>query len=365
MNRLPSLLAALCLLTMAGLQASPDDAARIEKTWKLEMEKWSLEARLATTPEQREQVLKSRPDIAAAARKMWQAIGPSIHQPWTLPHVAWFIHATPGLVTTQENGSSKPMFAEQIETILTTIEKRHLDSPGLTPVCLALASTPNPRSLSILEKIQAKHPDQKIQGVAALSAALILKSFGDDPELLRKRITHLRKAIIQSSDVDFGGTTVAKLAEEELYIILYLSKGRLAPLLNGKDSAGRPINLADHRGKVVILLFWNSTMPDAGKVIEITRELEQKFANRPVKIIGVNNDALKKLRELESDGTVTWQNFHDPDQKLAQEFRVAAQPLVYILDRSHKIQYRGAPGSFVELTAEALLADESPAKENR
>ncbi len=365
MKALPPILAAICLTTMAALQASPEEANRIEKTWKLEVEQWSLETRLATTPEQRAKALKSQPDLADYSRRMWRVIGPALNQSWTLPHAAWFMRATPALVSTDKDGSTQPMFARENDLILSTIEKHHLDSPDLTPVCLALAAIPNPRSLSILEKIQAKHPDKKIQGVAALGAAIILKSFGDDAALIRKRLTYLRKAITESFDVDLGGTTVAKLAEDELYIIRFLTKGRVAPNLTGKDSAGRPLSLSEHRDKVVILLFWNSTMPEADRVIEITREIEGKFANRPLSIIGVNNDPLEKLRSLEADGTVTWKNFSDPDQKLAREFRVAARPLVLVLDRSQKIQYTGTPGSFVELTADALLAEEKPVAKPR
>ena len=38
----------------------------------------------------------------------------------------------------------------------------------------------------------------------------IIAGLGDDGEIMRKRLTYLRKAIIQSSDVELGGITVAK-----------------------------------------------------------------------------------------------------------------------------------------------------------
>ena len=219
----------------------------------------------------------------------------------------------------------------------------------------------DPRSLAILEKIQANHPDKKIQGVAALGAAMILKTLGDDADLMRKRLTYLRKAIIQSSDIEVGGTTVAKLAEDELYIIRFLTKGRVAPDLIGTDSGGRPLKLSDHKGKVVLLLFWSSTILEADRVIQITAEMVKKFQGRPFVVIGVNHDPLEKLRSLEADGIVTWPNFSDPANKLAAEYRVGSWPLVYVLDGERKIHYSGAQGSFAELTAEALLAGPTPA----
>ena len=203
---------------------------------------------------------------------------------------------------------------------------------------------------------------------------------------MRKRLTALRKAIIQSSDVVIGssrrivgtrfvedgvegivaggGTTVAKLAEDELYIIQHLSKGRIAPDLIGVDSGGRPLKLSDHKGKVIVLLFWNNTMPEGIQVVKITAAMARKFQSRPFIVIGVNSDTLKELRDLEADSTIPWINFSDPTNKLAEQYRVGVRPLVYVVDGERKIHYAGAPGSFAELTADALLSEmKPPAKE--
>ncbi|NJM37298.1 MAG: redoxin domain-containing protein [Akkermansiaceae bacterium] len=91
--------------------------------------------------------------------------------------------------------------------------------------------------------------------------------------------------------------------------------------------------------------------------MEITNAMQTKFARKPLEIIGVNNDPLQKLRTLQADKLVPWTNFTDPENKLAKEYRVGIWPLVYVLDGERKIHYAGAPGSFVELTADALLAE--------
>lgn len=361
MNHLSRLLAVMSVLLAAPAMAAPADAQRIEKKWQLTMDQWALETRVATTPEARTKVWNARPDPAPFARQMWEVIGPALDEEWALEPAAWFLRVAPGLLTTHPDGSTAPTFAKEIDAIRKAVETRHLKSPKLVPMCMALAATQDPRSLALLEKIQAGHPDPKIQGVAALAAAMILKTLGDDPELARKRLTDLRKAIIQSADVDLGGTTVAKLAQDELYIIRYLSKGRIAPDLVGTDSGGRPLKLSDHRGKVIVLLFWTSNMPEAARVVQITAATAKKFQGRPFVVIGVNPDPLEKLRALEADGTIPWSNFSDPSNKLSAEYRVGSWPLVYVLDGERKIHYAGAPGSFTELTAEALLSETQPA----
>ena len=363
MHRLSCLITLTFLLTFTHAIAAPADAQRIQKSYQLAMEKWALETRIAATPAEQAKVWSTRPDAVPFAKQMWDCIGQFLDQEWTLEPAAWFLSITPGLLAANENGSPTAIFTKENETIRKVLETQHLNSLKLIPVCAALAASSDPRSLAVLEKIQSANPDPKTQGVAALGAAMQLKTLGDDGEIMRKRLTYLRKAIIQSSDVEFGGVTVAKRAEDELYIIRFLTKGRVAPDLVGEDSAKRPLSLAANQGKVIILLFWNSNLPDAKRVIEITAATQLKFAGRPLVVIGVNNDPAEKLRSLQADNTVTWPNFSDPENKLAREYRVGSWPLVYVLDGERKIHYAGAPGSFVELTAEALLAEAKPAAE--
>jgi peroxiredoxin len=360
MNVLRRLIPLLCLLVFSHAQASPSEAQAIQKSYQAAMDKWAQELRIATTADERAKIWNDRPNVVNYAKNMWAAIGSSLDQDWTLGPAAWFLRTTGALFATDAQGVSALVFAKENEAIRQAVESDHLKNPKLIPMCSALAVSPNPRSLAILEKIQGNHPDPKTQGVAALGAALQLKSLGDDGEIMRKRLTYLRKAIIQSSDIELDGSTVAKIAEDELHVIRYLTKGRIAPDLVGVDSAGRPLSLAANQGKIIILLFWNSNMQDAKQVMDITNSLVTKFKGRPLVVLGVNNDPETALRALEANDTVTWQNFSDPDNKLAREYRIGSWPTVFVLDGQRKIHYSGAPGSFAELTAEALLAEAKP-----
>lgn len=361
MQRMNRLIAAISLLLAAESTASPAEARAIQQSWDQAMKSWSAQAAAATTPEARAQLAANRPDPADFARKIWENIGSSLGEPWTLEPAAWFLLATRGLTATTD-GASKPAFTEEAAAIRRAVETHHLTSPGLIPMCMALSTATDPLSLSILEKIESGHPDPKTRGVAAFAGSLILKSLGDAPEIMRKRLAKLRKAIIESSDVEFQGTTIAKLAEDELYQIRFLTKGRTAPDLTGTDSAGRPLKLSDTAGKVVMLLFWSATLPEADRVIQITTDTLAKFKDRPFVVLGVNSDPIEKLRTMEGDGTVNWRNFSDPENKLAAEYRIGSRPWVFILDGERKIQYSGTPGSFAEITAEALLSEAKPAE---
>ena len=247
------------------------------------MDKWALEMRIATTPEERAKVWAARPDAATFARQMWDAIGSSLDQEWTWNPPPGSCAPPPSLTTTDADRVHRARLRQG--------KRRHPqggrdpspEKPQAHPHVLRARRRPNPRSLNLLEKIQATHPDPKTQGVAALAAALQLKTLGDDGEIMRKRLTYLRKAIIQSSEVDLDGVTVAKLAEDELYIIRFLTKGRTAPDLVGVDSANRPLSLDANKGKVIVLLFWNSTMQEGNRVVEVTNKLVEnsKAARSP------------------------------------------------------------------------------------
>jgi peroxiredoxin len=347
-------------LLAAESQASPAEAKRIMQAWDSAVANWSLEMRAAATPQAHAAVLAKRPDRLAEARRMWQQIGNALDQEWTIEPAAWFLRLTPGLVEARPDGSNAAAFTAETQQVLQAVETQHLKSPKLMPMGMALAASGNPRALPILEKIQTGNPDPRIQGVAAMATAMVLKSLGEDPELMRKRLTCLRKAIIDASDVDLGGITVAKLAEDELYIIRHLTKGRVAPDLVGTDSANRPLKLSDEAGRIVMLFFWNSAMNELDHVIAMTHKIRQRFEGRPVTVLGVNLDPLEKLRALEGDQTVTWRNISDPAGKLASAYRVNSLPLVYVLDGERRIHFSGTPGSFAELTMEALLSELKP-----
>jgi peroxiredoxin len=50
---------------------------------------------------------------------------------------------------------------------------------------------------------------------------------------------------------------VGEKARGELYAIRHLAVGCQAPELAGEDQDGKPLALADYRGKVVLLYFWS------------------------------------------------------------------------------------------------------------
>ena len=350
----------LCLLILVPsiVVATPDGAERIKRSHELSSKQFVLESKLAATPEARQALLGKRPDTRRAAGMLWEQIGRSLQETWTIPYAAYFLEISRGLAVADENGNPREAFAKERAAVLKTISANHLKTPGITSFVIALVDAGDPQSLPILEKIIDQNPDEKVQGVAALGAALLLKSLGDEPELMKKRLTYLRTAIIQAADQEIGERSVADIASDELYVIRFLVKGREAPPLSGADVGGRMVKISDFRGKILVLLFWDAKSADTDRVIQLTNQLNEKYTGQPVVVLGVTPEDVARIRTLQADGSISWNNIHDPSDKLAQEYKIASRPAVFVLDQKGVIEFTGLPGSFVELTVDALLVGE-------
>lgn len=307
-----------------------------------------LQMKLAETPEAREALLAKRPDARRTASLLWAEISGSLREAWTIPYASYFLEIT--------RGATAEAFVRERQLINQTILANHLRAPGISAFAIALVDNGDPKSLPVLEQIIEENPDKTVQGVAALGASLLLKNLGDAPELMKKRLTYLRTAIIQAADQKIGERSVADIASDELYVIRFLIKGREAPALSGADVGGRIVKLSDFRGKIVVLLFWDAKAQETDKMIELTNRLVEKYKGQPVSVLGVTPEDLGRIRTLQADGSILWNNISDPADKLAAEYRIGVRPAVFVLDKKGVIQFNGLPGSFVELTVDALLA---------
>ena len=336
---------------------SPALANGIRQEYKGKVELWTLSLQAATTAEAQAKIWGERPDASAYAQKMWAAIKGSLDQDWTLEQGGWLLKLVCSMPAENMRAEVKPFRAEVIKSIVDSVVKTHVRSAKLSPMCMGLLAIGDSNALKLLEKIEKENPDRKVQGVAALAVAILLEDLSDDPGTMKRRLTLIRKAIIESADVEIDGVTVAKLAEDQLYVIRYLSKGRVAPDLEGADVTGAKLKLSDFSGKVILLLFWNTAANDCERILEIHRNMVKKMAGKPFVLLGVSNDSVGSLRALEGEELVTWRNFCDVNNSLAMQYRILGRPLIFVLDKERKIQYVGNPGTFAELTADALILD--------
>jgi hypothetical protein len=85
----------------------------------------------------------------------------------------------------------------------------------------------------------------------------------------------------------------------------------------------------------------------------------QQFKSKPFVLLGVNSDPREKLDAIMKNQTVTWRSFWDggdPRGPIAREFNVMGWPMVYVIDRKGKIQFKGHHEEVDDLLAK--LVDE-------
>lgn len=69
--------------------------------------------------------------------------------------------------------------------------------------------------------------------------------------------------------------------------------GKPAPPIVGKDLDGKPFNLADYRGQVVLLAFWASWSLPAAEELATFEKIFETYKGQGLKVVTVNVDAMQ------------------------------------------------------------------------
>ncbi|WP_165064561.1 sigma-70 family RNA polymerase sigma factor [Paludisphaera rhizosphaerae] len=143
-----------------------------------------------------------------------------------------------------------------------------------------------------------------------------------------------------------------------------LSIGKLAPDVSGVDMDGRPINLSDHRGRVVALAFWD---PNAVRGIPDLVKLAEKMKGRPFDVLGVcddeNVEEAKKVAQVQS---MNWPNIVGEGRKIAERFHIEDSLIrLFIIDQEGIIRGRSiyATGVNPKLLEDLVAEAEAKAKD--
>ena len=119
-----------------------------------------------------------------------------------------------------------------------------------------------------------------------------------------------------------------------------LSTGAAAPAFQLESLAGKPVNLADYRGKVVLLNFWASWCGPCRKEMPILEQLFKQYQAKGVTLVGVNvepnsDDARKWLKST----PVSFPILFDRDSAVSKLYEVQGMPNTVILDRKGRVRY--------------------------
>ncbi|MFE7811203.1 TlpA family protein disulfide reductase [Streptomyces sp. NPDC057433] len=131
-----------------------------------------------------------------------------------------------------------------------------------------------------------------------------------------------------------------------------------APDLSGKTVEGEHLDVADFRGKVVVLNVWGSWCNPCRAEAKYFAKVSEDYADQDVQFVGINtrDTSTGSARAFEEDFGITYPSLYDPTGKLMLRFEKGtlnpqAIPSTLILDRDGKVAAR----SLTALSEERLL----------
>lgn len=117
---------------------------------------------------------------------------------------------------------------------------------------------------------------------------------------------------------------------------------RQSPPVQSTLLAGGEFNLADHRGKVVILDFWATWCAPCIRMLPGVNQLAEEYKNKEVVVVGINQDAsaaFEKVRKFVSDKALTMPTVLDPGGTIGRSFGANKIPLTVIIDKDGVVRY--------------------------
>jgi thiol-disulfide isomerase/thioredoxin len=140
--------------------------------------------------------------------------------------------------------------------------------------------------------------------------------------------------------------------------------GQPAPPLEGMDLAGKPLKLADFRGKVVVVDFWRTACPPCSAMLPHERELVKRMKDRPFVLLAVNvgtDGATPGFKAFLEKEQMTWPNICDGESQAVAWF-ATSPPTLDVVDAKGVYRYFSVEEKDLDAVVEKLVKEAESAK---
>ena len=142
-----------------------------------------------------------------------------------------------------------------------------------------------------------------------------------------------------------------------------LDPGTRAPDVGLKDLAGKPVSLADLKGRVVLVDFWASWCAPCREELPVLEGLYRKYQGQGLVIVGVGLDKdAKNLSKFLRANPLSFTVVHDAEGAVADRYAPPKMPSSYLIDRKGIVRhvhagFRAADKGVIERELKALLSE--------
>ncbi len=192
------------------------------------------------------------------------------------------------------------------------------------------------------DAIVAKYAGQKTDELAMvvfMKARLYLEVF----ENTGKAVVILKqiKADYPETEVGKNVDDIIASLEKQIAAETALAVGQVFPAIAEQDLDGKPLSLAAHKGKVVLVDFWATWCGPCVAELPNVLAAYEKYHGKGFEIVGISLDQEKDaLTTFIADRKMTWQQYFDGqgwENKLSREFGISSIPATFLLDKDGRI----------------------------
>lgn len=211
-----------------------------------------------------------------------------------------------------------------------------------------------------IDALLAKYSKEKtdeVAMVALMKARLYLEVF-DDTE---KGIALLKaiKTGYPESNLAANIDRAVESIEKQAATANLLAVGKLFPNFSEKDLDGKPLALADYKGKIVLIDFWATWCGPCVDELPNVIAAYEKYHGKGFEIIGISLDQSRDaLTTFIKEKNLKWANYFDGlgwKNKLGQEYGIQSIPATFLLDGEGKIIARDLRGPALEQKLASLI----------